>query len=135
MSQLVIDLTNEEFDLLVAKANGHDLEKIIKIAIDDHFVRYRYTVEVLPKLDLSGRTKLFESLKSEYINPRKPVPPDRGEVRIDTGRFRFETDEDYEDAMRAYEWNLARYEAEQATLARKRVKGTLNAFGGWSCVL
>ena len=125
MPALTINLTVAEFELLTKKAGSHDLEQIAKIALDNHFQVHRYTdVNTFP-LDLSGRAKKIAELQAARPDPRKPLPPNRGE---------FQEDADYEAAVKSYEWNLAKYEAEQATFARKRAAGTINEFGGRSWV-
>ena len=134
MPQLIINLSNEEFELLTTKAASHDLEKIAKIALDNHFQVHRYTDINTPPLDLSKRGKAIAGLEAARIDPRKPVPPNRHERRFDNNRLRYETDEDFEAAMSAYRWCLNRYEVEQATFARKRATGTINEFGGRSWV-
>lgn len=134
MPQLVIELTDEEHALLTTKAGKHDLSEIVKIALDGHFQVHRYTdVNSLP-LDLSGRRKAIAALEADRIDLNKPLPPNRNERRLDNNRLRYETDEDFEAAMSAYRWSLSRYEAEQATFARKRATGTINEFGGRSWV-
>ena len=126
MQQLIINLSNEEFELLTTKAASRDLEQIAKIALDNHFQTHRYTDINTPPLDLSKRGKAIAGLEAARIDLNKPVAPDR---------LRFENDEDFEAAMRAFRWRLDLYEAEKATFARKRSEGEINAFGGVSCVL
>ena len=135
MPTLTVNLTSEEFDLLTAKANGHDLETIIKMSIDAHFRMCRYTEKPLPPLDLSKRGKALATLEANRIDLSKPIPPDRGETRLDTGRFRYESDEDFAKAMEVYYWQLDRYNHEKSKLQRARERGTWNQFGGISCIL
>lgn len=119
MPALTINLTSEEFDLLTTKAGKHDLEQIAKIALDEYFARHRFVEQNTLPLDLSGRAAMMRKLSEPSIDPRKPVPPNRTETTIE-GRFRWETDADFEDAMRCYRWNLARYESEQEQ--KERIK-------------
>ncbi|MEN9503054.1 MAG: hypothetical protein RI964_2339 [Pseudomonadota bacterium] len=119
--QLIINLTETEHALLTTKAGKHDLEQIAKIALDNHFQVHRYSEENTVPLDLSKRGRAIAGLEAARPDPRKPLPPNRGE---------FQEDADYEAAVKSYEWNLAKYEAEQATFARKRATGTINEFGG-----
>ncbi|WML91242.1 hypothetical protein RCF98_02545 [Thiothrix lacustris] len=135
MPQLTINLSNEEFELLTTKSASRDLERIAKIALDNHFQTHRYTDINTPPLDLSKRGKAIAGLEAARIDLNKPVAPDRYERRFDNNRLRFENDEDFEAAMRAFRWRLDLYEAEKATFARKRSEGEINAFGGVSCVL
>lgn len=135
MQVLSIELTDEEFDLLTAKAGKHDLGAIIRMSLDAHFSMCRYTEKPLPSLDLSGRGKTLAALEVDHIDPHKPIPPDRWETRLDNGRFRYESDEDFAKAMSAYEWQLERYNHEKSKLQRARERGTWNQFGGISCIL
>ena len=50
------------------------------------------------------------------------------------GRNRFETDEDFEKAMKAYQWQLDRYNTEKSDFESKRAKGFVNEWGGISFV-
>jgi hypothetical protein len=134
MPALTVNLTSEEFDLLTAKAGSHDLSEIVKIALDEYFATHRFVETNTLPLDLSGRAKKIAELQAARPDPRKPLPPNRGELGVD-GRRIFQEDADYEAAVKSYEWNLAKYEAEKATFARKRNEGVVNAFGGVSCVL
>ena len=133
MPQLVIELTEDEYDLLTTKAGSCDLQQITRIALDNYFCTHRHTATNTLALDLSGRGKAIAKLESDRIDPRKPLPPDRGEMMLD-GRNRFETDEDFEKAMAAHQWRLDRYNAEKAAFARKRSTGVVNEFGGRSWV-
>lgn len=119
MQQLIINLTDEEHDLLLKKAGGQNIEELTKIALDQYFARYVHNHEPLPPLDLSGRGALLKKFAEPETDPRKPQPPERREVTLE-GRWRYESDADFEDAMRCYRWNLARYESEQEQ--KKRIK-------------
>ena len=133
--QLTIDLSEAEHDLLLKKAGKHDIEQIIRLALDQFFQTRRFIEENTPALDLSGRGKAIAGLEAARIDPNKPLPPDRYERRFGNNSLRYETDADYEKAMSAYRWRLDLYEAEKATFARKRSEGVVNAFGGISFVL
>ena len=133
MPQLVIELTEDEYDLLTAKAGSCDLQQITRIALDNYFCTHRHTATNTLALDLSGRSKAIAKLESDRIDPRKPLPPDRGEMMLD-GRNRFETDEDFEKAMKAYQWQLDRYNTEKSDFESKRAKGFVNEWGGISFV-
>ena len=134
MQQLIINLTGEEHDLLMKKAGKCDLQQITRIALDNYFFTHRHTATNTVPLDLSGRGKVIAALEADRIDPRKPVPPNRTETTIE-GRSRWETDADFEDAMRCYRWNLDRYNAEKAAFEAKRSKGVINEWGGISCTL
>lgn len=130
MPQLVIELTEAEYDLLTTKAGKFDLQQITRIALDHYFARHRHTEKNTSNLDLSGRGKVIAALEANRIDPRKPIPPSREEVMLD-GRNRFQTDTDFEKSMEAYRWQLARYEAEKAEFEEKKRNGTVNQ---WGCV-
>ena len=135
MQVLSIELTDEEFGLLTAKAGKHDLGAIIRMSLDTHFRMCRYTERPLPPLDLSGSHKALAALQVDRIDLSKPIPPDRGERRLDNGRFRYESDADFDKAMEVYYWQLDRYNHEKSKLQRARERGTWNQFGGISCIL
>ena len=133
MPQLIIDLTEAEYSLLQTKAGKCDLQQITRIALDNYFHTHRHIAANTMPLDLSGRGKILAGLAADRIDPRKPVPPNRTETTVD-GRWRYETDEDYEAAMAAYRWQLNRYESEKAQFEEKKRNGTINDWGGMSWV-
>lgn len=135
MPQLIINLTSEERALLLKKAGKHDIEQIIRIALDQFFQTRRFIEENTHALDLSGRGKAIAALEADRIDLNRPQPPNRHERRIDNSHPVYETDADYEKAMAAYRWRLDLYESEKATFEAKKRNGTINAFGGVSCVL
>ena len=135
MPHLIINLTESEHALLLQKSGDCDLQQITRIALDNYFCTHRHTATNTVPLDLSGRGKVIAALEADRIDPRKPVPPTRHEIRIDTNRPRYETDADFEKAMSAYRWNLDRYNAEKAAFEAKRSKGVINEWGGISCTL
>ena len=135
MPQLIINLTDEEHAPLLKKAGSHDLEKITRIALDKFFQTRRFIEENTPALDLSGRGKAIAALEADRIDLNRPQPPDRNERRSDNNRLRYETAEDFEKAMASYRWRLDLYTSEKATFEAKKRNGTINAFGGVSCVL
>ena len=133
MPQLIIDLTDTEYNLLQVKAGKCDLQQITRIALDNYFHTHRHTATNTLPLDLSGRGKILAGLAADRIDPRKPVPPNRTETTVD-GRWRYETDEDFAEATRIYEWRLAKYNAEKSAFEAKKRNGTLNEWGGMSWV-
>lgn len=135
MPALTVNLTSEEHDLLIKKAGKHDIEQIVKIALDQFFQTRRFIEENTPALDLSGRGKAIAALEADRIDLNRPQPPNRHERRIDNSHPVYETDADYEKAMAAYQWRLDRYNAEKSAFEAKKRNGTINAFGGVSCVL
>lgn len=135
MPVLTINLSNEEHDLLTTKAGKHDLEKIVKIALDEYFATHRFVETNTPPLDLAGRAKQIAALEVDRIDLNRPQPPDRHERRFDTNRLRYETDEDFDKAMAAYRWRLDRYNAEKSAFEAKRSKGVVNEWGGITCTL
>ena len=133
MPQLIIDLTDTEYNLLQVKAGKCDLQQITRIALDNYFHTHRHIATNTLPLDLSGRGKILAGLEAARIDPRKPVPPNRTETTVD-GRWRYETDEDFAEATRIYEWRLAKYNAEKSAFEAKKRNGTLNEWGGMSWV-
>lgn len=133
MPQLIIDLTEAEYSLLQTKAGKCDLQQITRIALDNYLNTHRHTaINTLP-LDLSDRRKILAGLAADRIDPRKPVPPNRAETTVE-GRWRYETDEDFAEATRIYEWRLAKYNEEKSAFEAKKRNGTLNEWGGMSWV-
>lgn len=133
MPQLIIELTEAEYSLLQTKAGKCDLQQITRIALDNYFHTYRHTATNTLPLDLSGRGKILAGLATDRIDPRKPVPPNRAETTVE-GRWRYETDEDFAEATRVYEWRLDKYNAEKSAFEAKKRHGTINEFGGMSWV-
>lgn len=134
MPQLVIELSETEHALLTAKAGNCDLQQIVRIALDNYFCTHRHTATNTVPLDLSGSRKVIAALEADRIDLNRPQPPNRTETTVE-GRFRWETDADFEDAMRCYRWNLDRYNAAQSYFDEKKRNGTINEFGGISCKL
>ena len=133
MPQLIINLSDDEFDLLTTKSGGRDLQQITRIALDNYFARHRHTEKNTLPLDLSGRGKAIAALEADRPDRNKPVMPSRGEVTLD-GQKRFESDEAYEKVMEAYRWQLTRYETEKNEFEEKKRNGTINQWGGVSFI-
>ncbi|EIJ35732.1 hypothetical protein [Thiothrix nivea] len=62
MKQLILNLTDAEYDLLTVKAGNGDLQQIMRIAIDNYFCTHRHTSTNTPPLDLSGRMAILRKL-------------------------------------------------------------------------
>ena len=135
MPVLSIELTDEEHALLLKKSGKHDIEQIIRIALDQFFQTRRFIEENTHALDLSGRGKAIAALEADRIDLNRPQPPNRHERRIDNSRPIYETDADYEKAMAAYQWRLDRYSAEKSAFEAKKRNGTINEWGGITCTL
>ncbi|WML90129.1 hypothetical protein RCF98_14275 [Thiothrix lacustris] len=134
MPQLVIELTETEYSLLLKKANSCDLQQITRVALDQYFGSHRFTDENLPILDLSGHRKAAAALQGERVDPRLPAAPNRYEIGNDR-RHVYEDDAAFDRAVSAHQWILKRHSAEKAAFEAKKRNGTINAFGGVSCVL
>ena len=132
--QLIINLTETEYSLLLKKANSCDLQQVTRVALDQYFQSHRFTDENLPILDLSGHRKAEAGLQGSRIDPRLPVKPNRYETGSD-GRCIYESDADFDRAVSAHQWILDRHNAEKSAFERKRSAGNINQWGGISCTL
>nr|CAA6826151.1 MAG: Unknown protein [uncultured Thiotrichaceae bacterium] len=71
-----IDITDAEYELLVALTEGEDLGNVIRKGID-HYTGISWSVgRGLPRLDLSGRYEYLKKSRAHIDNDPKPEPPE-----------------------------------------------------------
>lgn len=112
MKTLQIEVTDEQFEV-IKKKFGDKIDLNLRLAIE-RFTNAHTVAEALPPIDLIGLAKRAMEAHENRLDPNRPTPPVR-EVKM--------TDEEWKDRLSGHEWQLNRYNKEQADIQRLRERG------------